>query len=373
MRVATSSDRRISGATKSLGRSDEHSPSLRGSRPMSPGSFESALSGARGPVPEFLKPRSASEPFRLGLVLIPGFALMSFASIVEPFRGANRLTGQVLYRWRLFGPEDGMVESNSGISVSAEGVGRLDAAEFDLVIICAGSHAEHKRFRNVEGMMRRLSAGGTPLAAISTASFVLARAGLLKGKRCTVHWDYAETFAESFPEIELCNDLFVIDGRLMTCAGATAALDMMLQLIGCHHGKDLPRQISGQFLHGGIRPAADDQRRMLLGVGVTNALIQRAVVLMESTIEEPISQFDLAKQVGVSQRQLERLCKRYLGTTPARYHAQLRLDRARRMLRQTEMPIAEIAIACGFVSLSHFSKVYRRQFGCSPRSDRRPT
>jgi transcriptional regulator GlxA family with amidase domain len=326
------------------------------------------------PVPDFLKSRTApGEPFSLAIVILPGFALMSFASIVEPFRGANRLSGKELYRWRLFGPEGGMVESNSGISVQAEAIDGIAQGDFDMAILCAGSHIEHRRYRNVEAAARRLGARGVVLTAVSTASFVLARAGLLQGRKCTVHWDYADTFAETFPEIELSNNLFVLDGRIVTCAGATAALDLMLQLITCHHGRELSRQISGQFLHGGIRPAADDQRRMLLGVGVTNALIQRAVTLMEESIEEPMAQFDLARKVGVSQRQLERLCRRYLGATPARYYAQLRLDRARRMLRQTELPIAEIAIACGFVSLSHFSKVYRRQFGCSPRSDRRPS
>ncbi len=343
-------------------------------RPRPPALAESSLLPLGQPAPEFLAPRGAgAAPFRLAIGVLPGFALMSFASIVEPFRGANRSSGKELYRWRLFGPEGGMIDSNSGISVQAEAIESISHEDFDLAILCAGSHIERKRYRNVEAAFRRWAQRGLPLAAISTASFVFARAGLLANRRCTVHWDYADSFAETFPEIELSNHLFVLDGRILTCAGATAALDLMLQMITCHHGRELSRQISGQFLHGGIRPAADDQRRMLLGVGVTNALIQRAVLLMEESIEEPMAQFELARKVGVSQRQLERLCRRYLGATPARYYGQLRLDRARRMLRQTELPIAEIAIACGFVSLSHFSKVYRRQFGCSPRSDRRPS
>ncbi len=223
----------------------------------------------------------------------------------------------------------------------------------------------------VEEVLRRLARRNVALAAVSTGSFVLARAGLLTDRRCTVHWDYADSFAEAFPDIALCNDLFVVDGSILTCAGATAALDMMLQLIGAHHGQDLARQISGQFLHGGIRAAADDQRRMLLGMGVTNSVVQKAVSLMEAAIEEPVALTELTRRTGVSQRQLERLCKRYLGATPAQYYVQLRLERARRMLRQTDMSVAEVAIACGFVSLSHFAKVYRRHYGLSPREDRK--
>jgi transcriptional regulator GlxA family with amidase domain len=325
-----------------------------------------------GLLPDFLKPRTnAKAPFRVAVILVPGFALMSFASVIEPVRGANRLSGEKYYEWELFAPEGGMVESNSGITVAAATVQSLEQSSFDLVVVCAASHAEQRRFRVVEETLRRLARRNVALAAVSTGSFVLARAGLLTDRRCTVHWDYADSFAEAFPDIALCNDLFVVDGSILTCAGATAALDMMLQLIGAHHGQELARQISGQFLHGGIRAAADDQRRMLLGMGVTNSVVQKAVSLMEAAIEEPVPLGELTLRTGVSQRQLERLCKRYLGATPAQYYVQLRLERARRMLRQTDMSVAEVAIACGFVSLSHFAKVYRRHYGLSPREDRK--
>jgi transcriptional regulator GlxA family with amidase domain len=322
-------------------------------------------------MPEFLRPRGSTHaPFRVGVILIPGFALMSFASLIEPMRGANRLSGTHHYDWELFAPDGGMVESNSGITVAAAPVALLEQSQFDLVVVCAASHAEQRRFRNVEDVVRRLARRNIALAAVSTGSFVLARAGLLADRRCTVHWDYADSFAEAFPDIALCNDLFVVDGSILTCAGATAALDMMLQLVGAHHGQELARNISGQFLHGGIRAAADDQRRMLLGMGVTNGVVQKAVSMMEAAIEDPIPLSALTQRMGVSQRQLERLCRRYLGVTPAQYYVQLRLERARRMLRQTDMSVAELATACGFVSLSHFAKVYRRHYGCSPREDR---
>jgi len=343
-------------------------------RAQKPGSAPKAAerSALPGLLPDFLKPRTnAKAPFRVAVILVPGFALMSFASVIEPVRGANRLSDSRFYDWELFAPEGGMVESNSGITVAAAPVAALEQGHFDLVVVCAASHAEQRRFRAVEEVLRRLARRNVALAAVSTGSFVLARAGLLTDRRCTVHWDYADSFAEAFPDIALCNDLFVVDGSILTCAGATAALDMMLQLIGAHHGQELARQISGQFLHGGIRAAADDQRRMLLGMGVTNSVVQKAVSLMEAAIEEPVALSELTRRTGVSQRQLERLCKRYLGATPAQYYVQLRLERARRMLRQTDMSVAEVAIACGFISLSHFAKVYRRHYGLSPREDRK--
>ena len=145
---------------------------------------------------------------------------------------------------------------------------------------------------------------------------------------------------------------------------------MMLELIQCHHGRELAHQIADQFLHGGIRGATEGQRQVLRGATVRNVLVQKAVQRMEEAVEEPVSPAKLAGELGVSQRQLERLSKRYLGCTPAKFHVQLRLQRAQRMLRQTQLSVAEIAIACGFVSLSHFAKAYRRQFSMSPRQDR---
>jgi transcriptional regulator GlxA family with amidase domain len=339
-------------------------------RPSAPKPAErSAIAGL---LPDFLKPRTnAKAPFRVAVILVPGFALMSFASVIEPVRGANRLSGAKHYEWELFAPEGGMVESNSGITVAAAPVAALEQNTFDLVVVCAASHAEQRRFRAVEETLRRLSRRNVALAAVSTGSFVLARAGLLADRRCTVHWDYADSFAEAFPRHRAVQRL--VRGRRQhpDLRRRHRALDMMLQLIGAHHGQDLARQISGQFLHGGIRAAADDQRRMLLGMGVTNSVVQKAVSLMEAAIEEPVPLGELTQRTGVSQRQLERLCKRYLGATPAQYYVQLRLERARRMLRQTDMSVAEVAIACGFVSLSHFAKVYRRHYGLSPREDRK--
>ncbi len=326
---------------------------------------------SRSPIADFTAARDpAAAPFRLAIILVPGYALLSFASVIEPVRGANRLTGRALYRWSLFGESVGAAVSNSGIDVAARRVGELDPGDFDLVILCAGSQIEAKGFPAIEAQLRRLQRIGIPIAAVSTGSFLLARAGLLAGRRCTIHWDYADSFRETFPDIELTGDLFVVDGRILTCAGATAALDMMLQLVQCHHGRELAHQISDQFLHGGIRSAGEGQRQMLIDGQIPHALLRRAVQRLEASVETPILTTELARELGISQRQLERLARKYLGTTPAKFQIGLRVQRARRMLRQTDLSIAEIAIACGFTSLSYFAKIYRRQFGVTPRYDR---
>jgi len=326
---------------------------------------------ATGQHSNFLAARSAvSSAFHVGLLLVPGFALMSFASVIEPARGANRMSGKTLYDWTLYSAQGGEVLSNSGIGLQTHPLTDLQLDNLDILIVCAGTQGEQYRDPDVEALLRRLRRHGVAVGAVSTASFILARAGLLKGRRCTVHWDYLDSFQEAFPDHELCHDLFVIDDGVVTCAGATSALDLMLQTIRCHHGAELARSIAEQFLHGAIRASADDQRNMRHR-GVANPVVLRAIELMEQTVEEPVPPHYLATQVGVSQRQLERLCKRHLGCTPARYHMRLRLERARRMLRQTGLSVAEVAVACGFVALSHFAKAYRHNFGCRPRDDRR--
>ena len=327
---------------------------------------------AAGASGGFLAARGAEAPaFHLGLLLVPGFALMSFASVIEPARGANRMSGKALYDWTLYSAQGGEVLSNSGIGLRTQSLAEMRLDNIDMLVVCAATQGELHRDLETEAMLRRLQRHGIAIGAVSTGSFLLARAGLLKDRRCTVHWDYLDSFQEAFPDYQLCDDLFVIDDGVVTCAGATAALDLMLQMIRAHQGADLARSIAQQFLHGAIRASADDQRDMRHRLGISNPVVLRAVSLMESTLEEPVPPHSLAAAVGVSQRQLERLCKRYLGCTPARYHMRLRLDRARRMLRQTSLSIAEVAVACGFVALSHFAKAYRHQFGCRPRDDRR--
>jgi len=327
---------------------------------------------ATGRTGNFLTSRTPDNgAFHLGLLLVPGFALMSFASVIEPARSANRMSGKALYDWTLYSAQGGEVLSNSGIGLQTQSLAEMRLDNLDLLIVCAGTQGELYRDLETESVLRRVRRHDIAVGAVSTGSFLLARAGLLQNRRCTVHWDYLESFHEAFPEYLVCDDLFVIDDGVVTCAGATAALDLMLQTIRSHHGADLARSIAQQFLHGAIRTSGDDQRDMRHRLGIANPVVLRAVGLMESTLEEPVPPHTLAEAVGVSQRQLERLCKRYLGCTPARYHMRLRLERARRMLRQTSLSIAEVAVACGFVALSHFAKAYRHHFSCRPRDDRR--
>jgi transcriptional regulator GlxA family with amidase domain len=240
-----------------------------------------------------------------------------------------------------------------------------------IIILCSGLGAEHIRDRELFAWLRRAERSGAMIGAVCTGAHLLARAGLLNGHKCTIHWENLPGFVEEFPDIEVVADLFEMDRGRMTCSGGTAALDMMLNLIGTEHGQELATRVSEQCIVDRIRQPHDHQRTPYrVRLGIHNPKLINAIEMMEANVEEPLDQEMLARYVALSRRQLERLFRKHLGRTPAQYYLELRLERARHLLYQTTMPIMNIAFACGFVSASHFSTCYRQMYGKTPRAER---
>jgi transcriptional regulator GlxA family with amidase domain len=327
-----------------------------------------------------LSPRSAppaaspadTAPYAVGFYLVPDFPLMAFAAAIEPLRAANRLAGRKLFAWRLYSRDGASVRASNGIDIAVDAA--LTAEErVPMLLACAGTAGVGTGDRAVGKALRNLVRNGCAIGGISLGAYVLARAGLLDGRRCALHWENLAAFAEQFPRIRTTTDIFVVDGNRCTCSGGTAALDMMLQVIAARHGPALATAVSEQFIHPRIRGAHDPQRMALQSrLGVANARLIAAVGIMESAIEEPREIRDIAAAVDVSCRQLERLFARHLQRHPRVYYLELRLDRARALLRQTTRPIMDIAVACGFASASHFGRCYRVAYGCRPSDERAP-
>ena len=220
--------------------------------------------------------------------------------------------------------------------------------------------------------LRKLANRRTVLGALCTGSYVLAEAKLLRGYRCTIHWENFAGIRERHPDLVISQELFEIDRDRYTCAGGVAPMDMMLHLIRRHHGSDLATAVSEQFICDRIRDNHDRQRIPLRHrIGTSQPKLMEAVSLMEANIEEPMALDELSQHIGLSRRQLERLFKKYLNCVPTRYYLQIRLERARQLLLQTSMPIVDTALACGFISAPHSSKCYRLVFGVPPREERR--
>lgn len=316
--------------------------------------------------------KTDAEVTDIGFLLVPDFSMMSFSAATEPLRAANRLTGRILFRWHFLSADGAPIHASNGLQIIPEaGIG--EAGKLDLIVVCAGIEPERFEDRNVFAWLRRRVRHGAALGAICTGTTVLARAGLLDGYVCTVHWENLSSLSEDFPTLELTGRLFEIDRDRFTCSGGTAALDLMLHLIARQHGHDLATAVSEQFLHTHIRGAEDPQRMELRErLRVSHPKLLTVLAMMEDTIEEPIARHDLASAVSVSTRHLERLFQNYVGQSVGRYYLNLRLKRSRLLVRQTSMPIFEVAVACGFKTASHFSRAYRTYFGRSPRSERAP-
>jgi transcriptional regulator GlxA family with amidase domain len=310
------------------------------------------------------------QPLNYGFVLLPNFSLIAFSSAIEPLRMANLISGRELYRYQVISHDGAAVTSSSGIRTGVDcALDQLD--QLDALFVCGASPIARTGNEALITGLRRLS-HQIAFGGIGTGSYLLACAGLLEGYRATIHWwDYA-SLREEFPQTRVTNNLFEVDGLRYTCSGGTAAMDMMLFLIGQRHGMELAASISEQFVCERIRSPSDPQRIPLKArIGTSQPKLIEAVSLMEANIEEPLSSDDLAFHVGLSRRHLERLFKQHLQTVPSKFYLQLRMERARQLLRQSDKPVLQVGLECGFSTASHFSTAYRNHYGITPRDERK--
>lgn len=312
----------------------------------------------------------STQTTRIGFLLVDDFGILGFASALDALRYANALSGRRLYRWQIYSRNGAPVCSSAGVRIEVDGT-VADAGGCELVLLVAGVGAERFRDDALFDELRRLPRRVAILGGVSLGSYLLARAGLLNGYRCTVHWENLSSFREEFPRLEVSAEVFEIDRDRVTCSGGTAVLDLMLQFIGSRHGRALAGQVADACILDRIRSRGDPQRMSLrLRVGVSHPKLLRAIELIETSHDHRTNQRQLAFGVGLSERQLERLFRGYLDTTPSRYARDHRLGRARDLLRQTGMSVIEVAVACGFTTASHFTKSYRERFGVTPGEDR---
>jgi len=310
-------------------------------------------------------------PIRLGYLLIDGFAIMSYAPVIEPFRAANRLSGREHYIWRHYSVDGCPAQASNGIALAVDGsITEID--DLDMLFVCAGGNPALFENSATFARLRWAARFGIRLAGVSGGPFILARAGLLDGYRCTVHWEHEAAFLETFAAPRLERDLFVIDRDRITCAGGLAGLDLAVALISLELGYDIARQVSDWFIQaeqrqgsGPQRPAPSQRYR------VSNASLARVLSAMEASPGDHLDRAALAAIGGVSIRQIERLFASQLGTTIAAHYRSLGLDHARRLLTETTMTIAQIGSASGFANASHFSREFKRHFSMSPSGSRR--
>lgn len=308
---------------------------------------------------------------RVGFVLVPEYSMIAFAAAVEPLRMANRLSERELYEWVTLTQDGEAVLASNSLSITPD-ASIAEAEKLDMVLVCGGLNIKGACDKGLLFWLRKLAHQRLPIGALCTGSYLMAKAELLNGYRCTIHWENLASLREEYPQAQVTAELFEIDRGRLTCTGGTAPLDMMLSVIAQHHGAALAGAISEVFVCERIRGTNDRQRIPLrVFLGTSQPKLVEAVSLMEANIEEPMSLDELANHVALSRRQLERLFQKHLTCVPTRYYLELRLERARQLLLQTSKSIVDIAFACGFVSAPHFSKCYRDHFAIPPRDERR--
>ena len=307
---------------------------------------------------------------RFIFLLLENFTMLSFAGAIEPLRIANKHAERPLFDWKLAGEGGTTIACSNGAAFQLH-MGLEELSRDDVVLVCGGIDIQKAATKPVLNWLRREARRGVTIGGLCTASYVLAKAGLLEGKRATIHWENQDSFAEEFDEVQLTKSVFVMDGNRYSTAGGTSSIDLMLKIIAEDHSESLANIVADQLIYTSIRTDQDTQRLSIpTRIGVRHPKLSNVIQMMEQNIEDPISPSIMAKRVGMSTRQLERLFRRYLNRSPKRYYMELRLQKARNLLMQTDMSVINVALACGFASPSHFSKCYRAHYNTTPYRER---
>ena len=306
----------------------------------------------------------------IGFILIPGFALMSYASAIEPLRAANLLAGKEIYRLSSHAPDGDIALSSSGIPVPSQPLPRR-GSRLHAVFVCAGGSPVDWNVPAVLACLRQLAREGVRIGGISGGPYLMAAAGLLRDRDFTIHWEHAPALMEAFPDLVPRQARYVLDGNRITCGGGVAPLDMMHALISERMGSDFARRVSDWYLHTHVEaPGAPQRASLAERYRVNHPGLLTVLEKMEATIEAPLDRQAMAALAGVSPRHLDRLFSSLMQSSFLLEYRKLRLNHARRLLLQSPLSISEIAFATGFSSAGHFSRSYREAFGEAPRQGR---
>lgn len=320
---------------------------------------------APSPTPLLRPP--VTPPTRLTFVLVPRFNMATLITLIEPLRVANYLAPEPLYQWEILSPDGPEIPASNGLSITAQPLTDRNRRG-EIVFALASWGAEDYVNRDLAGWLRRQARDGARLCAVELGCYLLAKAGLLTGTPIATHWSWAPGFQERYPDIPLAEQLYTLDEPILSCAGGTAGVDMMLTLMAQRHGEGLAGEVADQMLYQPIRPPVAPQRRTLgQGTDQFAPILRQAIALIEANIAEPLMVPEIADRLGVSQRQLERQFHRGLGCSVVQFGTLVRLQHARVLLIATKLSVREIATATGFNAMSHFASAFRKCF------DRRPS
>lgn len=316
----------------------------------------------------------ANEKNHIGFLIFPGFPMACLTSMIEPLRAANEIVGRDVFGWTLISEDGERVEASAHVWFDPN-VSLVDLQEIEQVYLLSGPSSQFAYPERSNGKLRKLARHGTIMGAISGGVFPLARAGLLDGHTASVHWCYEAAFAEEFPDFLTSTDVITIDKRRLTASGAAAAFDLSLHLIEQALGSDVATEVACWFQHPLVRGQGVSQRKPTFAAESTSDMLPRvvrdAVAMFTDHLEDPLNIGDVANEVGVSVRQLERMFQKTTGSSPLVYYRSLRMHKARQLLLYGKYSMAEVAAAVGYSSSSTLIKNYTDVFGIHPKEDRK--
>lgn len=314
---------------------------------------------------------TSDKPQHFVFALVEDFSHMAFSCAVDPLRIANLISERNLYTWS-FASLDGKTATSSNASVTLTHHRFQDIPTCEYLFVLSGINMQNMDHKVLLNALRRIDrTSRTSIGALCSGAYILGQAGFLNGRQATIHWEYHDSFLENFPEVNLVRNMFVGDEKYITASGGTATADLMLYLIERDHGYDLSVAVADQMVYNAVRDATSEQKVSLQSrSGMRNKHLASAIAMMRESLEFPMSPATIADEIGISTRQLERLFGKYLNASPKKYFLEMRLERSRYLLLQTEMSIIDVAMACGFQSAGHFSRVFRINFGVTPMRQR---
>ncbi|WP_073255992.1 GlxA family transcriptional regulator [Shimia gijangensis] len=307
-----------------------------------------------------------STPKRFVFLLTPGYSAMTFAMAMETIRVTNLMAGHKVIPTVVCAEGGVPVRDSLGAEFPIDH-GLEDIGRDDTIFLCSGANVREVCTPAVLQWVRRGARQGCAIAGLTTGAWIMAEAGLMDELPVTLHWEHRSSFAEKFPDVPLNEYTYVVDNRRYSTAGGTSVIDLILHLVTESEGPELANLVADQLLYTNIRVLQHSARvQVAERIGMRHPKLSEILALMETNLEEPIRPGDLAKTVNISTRQLERLFRRYLSSTPKKYYMDMRLQRAQHLLLQTNMSVTEVAVACGFNAASHFSRLFRQRYGMSP-------
>ncbi len=318
----------------------------------------------------------ATENFKchhIGFIVSDGFSMIAFSNAIEAFRMANYVTQQELYRFSVAGLVGSHSQSSNSVSV-IHTAQMSQLLECDLVFMCGGFDLGKLNNQSLRMWLQRIAYKKIPLGGLCTGAYALADAGLMDNYSASIHWENMLSAKERFKQVNFNLAIYTIDKDRYTSSGGSAPLDLCINIIKLHHNRKLSEDIAEQFTLSVLR-REDELQHIPLPIQNNSGYnyVVEALGLMDNNLEEPLPIHELANLLKISVRQLERWFNAYFNKPPQQYYTELRLQHAKRLLRQTNMSIMDVALACGFSNPSSFSKSYRLQFQQTPSQARTHT